>query len=350
MKKAFIRPLILLLVFFTGLYILREPLRNINSNFSLLKYQYIDPLFGWNGQGKSNLTDGDNNGTNNNSNPNSSPNSTASSTASNNGTDSNISGSSSANNGGSNSKPNTIPNTSYSSKDIIITSDSSINADASSLTISGVLITTNKERVAKQFPALKLNTALNKSASIKLQDMFTNQYFKHVSPKGLSVSDLVRQAEYGYIVVGENLALGNFGGDIPVVTAWMNSPGHRANILDPRYQDVGIAVGKGMYNGRVQWIAVQHFGKPLSSCEGPNPDLKDKIVLHTNELAAREAELATKRKEIETTTLKGPSYDQMVEEYNNLVVNYNTRLEGLKSEIATYNDQVRRFNECAGLK
>ncbi len=328
MKKAFLRPFILILVFFAGLYVLREPLRNMDSNFALLKYHYVNPVIAYikgvatttQEQGVIALNDD--------------------------GEPYDIyTGATTTPSGGSTSGTTKSPTL----RDRLVTANNSLEANASRLSINGIFENTNKERVARQFPALKLNATLNRSAEIKLQDMFTNQYFQHVSPKGLGVTDLVRETGYEYIVVGENLALGNFGGDVQVVTAWMNSPGHRANMLDPRFQEIGIAVGKGLYNGKEQWIAVQHFGKPLSSCEGPNYALKDKIAIHTNELAAMETELTALKKQIESSTDRGPEQDERIARYNSLVSDYNTRLEGLKDEIATYNEQVRKFNGCAGL-
>ena len=61
------------------------------------------------------------------------------------------------------------------------------------------------------------------------------------------------------------------------MTAWMNSPGHRANILNPHFQEIGVAVGKGMYEGHETWIAVQSFGMPLSACPASDANLKIKI-------------------------------------------------------------------------
>ena len=69
--------------------------------------------------------------------------------------------------------------------------------------------------------------------------------------------------------------MGNFKNDQDLVSAWLNSPGHRANILNTRFTEIGTAVLKGFYEGREVWMAVQEFGLPLSSC--PNPDSKVKI-------------------------------------------------------------------------
>ncbi len=246
-------------------------------------------------------------------------------------------------------KTKPVPGTSGASKGILTPTDKTISVEDSALSINGIVSFTNKERSKKQLPALKNNRSLNASAEKKLEDMFSNQYFEHQSPTGINVSDLIRNADYEYIVVGENLALGNFGGDQQVVTAWMNSPGHKANIMDPRFQEIGIAVGKGLYKGKEQWIAVQHFAKPLSSCPGPNSELKEKIGQHTSDLAGREKTLAGLKKEIDSSTTNDATYRANVEKYNNLVGEYNTYLESLKDEISRYNEQVRSFNSCAGL-
>lgn len=325
----FIRPLVIILVFFAGLFVLREPIRHLDENLAVVKHQYIDPIFKHEGSADLN---------------------TASSTS-----PSDLAyGTSTIGStlGASSTRPYdpALPAVQGGSKEPLVSKNDSLTAEVSSLSISGVLAATNKERTSRKVGALKINSNLNKAANEKLQDMFTNQYFQHVSPEGIDVSNLIRGVGYEYIVVGENLALGNFGGDVQVVTAWMNSPGHRANILDRRFQEIGIAVGKGKFNGKEQWIAVQHFAKPLSSCEGPSADLKAKVDAHTAELSVREGELNTLKKKIETSNNAGSvPYQADVEKYNNLVGDYNTRLEGLKDEIATYNAQVRFFNTCAGL-
>lgn len=338
MFRAFIRPIALLLIFFVALYVLRDPLRSTDENFALFRTQYISPVVSyvkniWNSASTTSVL---------------------------------IPGKlSSTLIPGTTTIPNTdtdlkqevstpqpivsLPNLQSNVKPVISNTGNEITAEVSRLSISGILNETNEERINKQLPKLSINAQLNKAAESKLQDMFTQQYFQHVSPSGVSVSDLIRKAGYEYIVVGENLALGNFGGDPQVVLAWMNSPGHKANILDPRFQEIGIAVGKGLYNGKEQWIAVQQFAKPLSSCASPNPELKDKIAQHTSSLASLETEITTIKSSIDKIQASDPLYSSTVEQYNLKVNDYNTRLEGLKDEINTYNEQVRAFNSCAGL-
>jgi len=122
---------------------------------------------------------------------------------------------------------------------------------------------------------------------LQLDDIFEKQYFAHISPEGLGPSDLAEKSGYEYIMIAENLALGNFKDDNTLVNAWMDSPGHRANILNNRYTEIGVAVGKGFFsesneNNKEEiatevWIAVQEFGLPLSSCPKPEESLLNTI-------------------------------------------------------------------------
>lgn len=219
----------------------------------------------------------------------------------------------------------------------------------SALTVQGIIDKTNNERKKKGIETLFHNVTLDKSATAKLEDMFSRQYFEHVSPSGTSVSDLVTKAGYSYIVVGENLALGNFGGDAQVVLAWMNSPGHRANILDTRYQEIGIAVGRGMYEGRMQWLAVQHFGKPLAACPAVDQQLKSSIDSTQLDLHSREVALIELKKTIDSSNPGDPSYESNIQRYNELAQEYNRRLESFRTAVGQYNQSVQEFNKCAGL-
>src|SRR3989344_5705251 len=124
-----------------------------------------------------------------------------------------------------------------------------IEAANSRLTLSGVIAQTNEQRQFFGKPALKENAQLNQAAMSKVKDMFAGQYFEHISPLGKGPGDLAREAGYVFITIGENLALGNYKDDAVLVQAWMDSPGHRANILNGRFTEIGVAVVKGIYEG-----------------------------------------------------------------------------------------------------
>ena len=223
-----------------------------------------------------------------------------------------------------------------------------VSPTPSSITPAGVTEWTNYERVQGDLSPLVFNPMLAKTASAKVDDMFTKQYFEHVSPSGVGVDDLAKQAGYAYIVVGENLAMGNFEDDKALVTAWMESPGHRANIMNSRFQEIGVSAKRGVFEGREVWLAVQEFGKPLASCPAINPSLKALIEIKKNDTESIETKLKILQNEIEAMRPKwGDAYNQKVNEYNSLVEPYNELVKVTRDLVDSYNAQVRSFNKCA---
>jgi len=223
-----------------------------------------------------------------------------------------------------------------------------VSAPASKdLSLHGVIQYTNIARAENgSLPPLVENSTLDLDAQIKLNDMFAKQYFEHVSPSGIGPADLAQAVGYAYVVVGENLALGDFGGDQGVVTAWMNSPGHRANILNAHYQEIGVAVGKGMYEGHNTWLAVQSFGMPLSACPAINAALKVTIDANNTTIASYKAQLEAKKAQIDATSTSDPSYNTFVNEFNALIPEYNNLIEVNRANVASYNLGVQTFNAC----
>lgn len=214
------------------------------------------------------------------------------------------------------------------------------------LTRGGTISFTNQEREAQGLLPLNENPRLNQAAEVKLQDMFARQYFEHESPTGEGPSDLANQVGYKYVLVGENLALGNFKDDQTLVTAWMNSPGHRENILNRRYQEIGVAVGKGMFEGREVWLAVQEFGKPLSSCPQPGAALKTQIDQNQRRIDQLEAELVARKADMDSGKYDRPTYNEKVREYNEVVNQFNTLVNTTKQLVNQYNSQINDFNSC----
>ncbi len=106
-----------------------------------------------------------------------------------------------------------------------------------------MLALVNSERVSRGLNALVLDERLRSIARLYSKDMFTRGYFSHYSPEGFSVADRMTQAGIDFIVVGENLAYA------PSIQSahkgLMNSPGHRANILSPDYNKIGIGIMDG---------------------------------------------------------------------------------------------------------
>lgn len=221
------------------------------------------------------------------------------------------------------------------------------------LTRAGTINVTNQMRLQNGgLEALTENNLLDQDAEKKLQDMFARQYFEHVSPDGKGPADQAKQIGYQYAIIGENLALGNFKNDASLVDAWMNSPGHRANILNAKYQDIGVAVGKGIFDGKSTWLAVQEFGKPLSSCPAVNPNLKSQITSLKSDVDSISPQLQSLKAQIDATPepkTQGEvdAYNKNVADFNALVKIYNNKVDLLKSVTNTYNNLVQLFNACA---
>ena len=110
----------------------------------------------------------------------------------------------------------------------------------------------NAERAARKMRALRSNSLLARAALAHASDMVRNTYFAHDSRDGTSFSKRIERAGYmrkaaGW-TVGENLAWGEgtFARPADIVQGWMASPGHRANILNRQYREIGIAVTLGV--------------------------------------------------------------------------------------------------------
>ena len=133
----------------------------------------------------------------------------------------------------------------------------------STMTVSQeqLLKDTNSQRLKAGSSALKLNQHLISAAAMKASDMFNNQYWAHVSPSGVTPWIWMKKGGYNYGYAGENLARG-YQTAGAVVTAWMNSPEHRENLLSKNYVDVGFAVGKGKLNGETTTLVVAMYGAP----------------------------------------------------------------------------------------
>lgn len=107
----------------------------------------------------------------------------------------------------------------------------------------------NKQRIQNGLSPLKENSELQRVARIKAQDMVNNNYFSHTSPTYGLPFDMMKSFKISYNTAGENIAGNSSNSD--AVTAWMNSPGHRANILNSSFNQTGIGVVKGSKYGKI---------------------------------------------------------------------------------------------------
>jgi uncharacterized protein YkwD len=113
----------------------------------------------------------------------------------------------------------------------------------------------NNERSQRHMRRLRLNKRLSRAARGHAQDMVRHQYFSHDTPSGTDFVQRIQRTGYlrsaGAWLVGENLAWGSVNRSTPasIVDAWMHSPGHRANILNRRFREIGIGVTFGAPEG-----------------------------------------------------------------------------------------------------
>lgn len=126
-----------------------------------------------------------------------------------------------------------------------------------------ILEKTNAQRVAAGLGALALNGQLNSAAQAKAVDMVANDYWAHTSPSGLTPWYFISNSGYVYVAAAENLAYGFTTADA-VVNGWMNSPLHRANILNGTYTELGVGVvnAPNFQNLGPQTVVVAMYAKP----------------------------------------------------------------------------------------
>lgn len=135
-------------------------------------------------------------------------------------------------------------------------------AVASGIVPSQVIALANSARSQAGLATLSENAKLSEAARAKANDMIKNDYFAHTSPKGIEPWYWIKQANYQYKAAGENLAI-NYADAVEQHAAWMKSETHRANIMNTRYQEIGVAVASGKINGKESIVTVEYFGTPL---------------------------------------------------------------------------------------
>jgi hypothetical protein len=136
-----------------------------------------------------------------------------------------------------------------------------MDLQAMALNVANILSLTNQTRQAANLQPLALDAQLTASAQAKAQDMLANQYFEHNSPSGLTPWYWIKRSGYRYIRSAENLAV-HYSTAEEEQDAWMTSPSHRKNILNPDFTDTGIGLASGSFEGAETTFVVQHFGKP----------------------------------------------------------------------------------------
>lgn len=214
------------------------------------------------------------------------------------------------------------------------------------LSAAGIIAASNMERSKSSLKPLAESAQLDASAQAKANDMLARQYFEHESPDGRSVDDLAADQKYAYLKIGENLALGLFENDAALVSEWMASPGHRANIMDGGYAEIGIGIAHGIYQGRSAYLVVQHFGTSRSACPAVDGSLKAQVEAGQATLMNIEESLARLKNEIDRGTAAGSVVNGLIDIYNQGIDSYEAKYSSVENIRATYNAQVVSFNAC----
>lgn len=130
---------------------------------------------------------------------------------------------------------------------------------ASQISPNDIIAITNTKRSEVGLQPLTYNENLSSAAYTKARDMIDRDYWAHVAPDGTQPWSFITRFGYKYRYAGENLAR-DFSSAQSIVDAWMGSPTHRDNILNPKYKEIGIGVTEGDLAGVDSTIVVQFFG------------------------------------------------------------------------------------------
>lgn len=130
-----------------------------------------------------------------------------------------------------------------------------------SITPERIITLTNEERTQDGLNALTVNDELTQAANAKAQAILAAQVFDHTI-NGRKFSSWIKTTGYQYNLAGENLAI-DFVTAEGLMRAWMGSPDHRANILEYRYEEIGVGVAEGRFDGENTIVVAQLFGDPL---------------------------------------------------------------------------------------
>ncbi len=194
-----------------------------------------------------------------------------------------------------------------------------------------ILEEVNQRRTLVEASELSMSKELITVAEKKLEDMFYQNYFEHTSPDGKDVDHLAKEVGYEFILIGENLLQGRFDNEEDVVQAWMDSPGHRENILNERYMETGIASRYGDFLGKELFMSVQVFAVPLDTC----PEVDDALL---KRIENKEDLIDDLRSRMEN--------EDNITRYNNLVDQYNDTVSRITAVIEEYNAQIEAKKNC----
>ena len=197
---------------------------------------------------------------------------------------------------------------------------------------SVIIEQTNIARQAANLTALTRNPQLDQAAQAKLASMEQEGYFAHVTPEGRQPWDFIRDQGYRYRAAGENLAKG-FTDPTSVVTAWMNSPTHHANLVSPLYTDIGVAEKQIILEGVPQTVVVQMFGSPLpTAAPAPVPTKapqKASLAAHQPQMVSTNTQIAPVAAPVKVVVPSAPATAELSQTVGSALSIYLTAILGV---------------------
>lgn len=142
---------------------------------------------------------------------------------------------------------------------VTIARDARILGYATNVSSQEVIADINSQRTKNKVSTLKVDSQLSTAAGLKADDMFKKGYWAHNSPDGTQPWKWFEAAGYKYQLAGENLAK-DFRTSNGVTAAWLDSETHRKNMLNPDFNNIGLAVVNGTLNGQETTLVVAMFG------------------------------------------------------------------------------------------
>lgn len=231
------------------------------------------------------------------------------------------------------------------------------------LNASDIVKLTNEYRISLGLPPLLENFQLTHAAEYRANDMIRNSYYAHVNPvTGENPGDAITQANYQFRTYAENIAMGNFQSNRHIVDGWINSPGHRANIVNPDIREIGVAIVKDNTTplGRPSvYYGVQLFASPMPDCSPPSEadmallqdmQRKNDDIWRRVDDRRREIDVLKNRIDRETNTATRnrliTDYNRQVGAFNSLAAEAKGMQESLKLVVHSYNDKINQYNIC----
>ena len=164
-----------------------------------------------------------------------------------------------------------------------------LTAEAAGLNASDLIDMTNKIRQEADLKTLEPNHKLTQAAYRKAYDILNHNYFAHTNPSGKPFYQWIEEEGYNYLYAGENLAI-DFTTNEAVMAAWLESPSHRANIINSNYNEIGMVALRGQWQNHETIVVVQTFGSILTDSPtvlGRTLDsLKEDLRIKKNDLAS----------------------------------------------------------------